>query len=297
MSTVLITGANRGIGLATAIELAKRGHRVFGGTRSLSNAGELQQSAEGASVHVEAVKLDVSSSESVARAVNDVIALAGGLDIAVNNAAATGVPGVDVTPLELTDEAATAVVLDTNLHGPLRVIRAVLPHLRARGSGRIVNVSSQLAHPRLGVVGSAVYGASKAGLHALTLSLAREVEPLSVTVVLVEGGVLARTDGFDASIERARDALGAADSSYADIIAPFAKAITAMDPAALPAPRMPAAIIAGACLDPDPERRHHIAAQVHIDAANQIRDRDFQKLVRGGNPTEILKGYELPMHF
>jgi len=165
---VLITGAARGIGRATAQELASRGHSVV--ATDLSAPSGLES--------IEAQVLDVTSDDSVARCLQDV----GPLDAIVNNAGITGGGPVEGYPLDRFRQ-----IFETNTLGALRVIQAVLPAWRKRGSGVIVNVSSisgRVASP-LG----AAYAASKFALEALTESLYYEVRHFGIRSVLIEPGL------------------------------------------------------------------------------------------------------------
>lgn len=184
MSNVLITGTSSGIGLQAAVELARRGTRVFASMRDLSRSGPLQESAERAAVDVEIIQLDVNDPASVARGIEEVQTSAGSIDVIVNNAAIVG-----CGPLEFRSESETLNVFDTNVFGPLRVVRAALPSMRARGSGRIVNISSCASHGRLGHRLLGLYSASKSALTTLTEELCKELAPLGIEVVLMEGAV------------------------------------------------------------------------------------------------------------
>src|SRR5437868_2619339 len=168
---ILITGAARGIGMATAQVLANRGHWVVATDVSALSG------LEGVQTHV----LDVTSDDSVARCLEEV----GPLDAIVNNAGITSGGGpVEGYPLD-----GFRQMFETNTLGPLRVIQGVLPAWRKRGSGVIVNVSSvsgRLSNP-LG----AAYSASKFALEALTESLAFEVGHFGIRCVLIEPGNIA----------------------------------------------------------------------------------------------------------
>ena len=176
---ILITGTSAGIGLLTAIELCRRGVRVFASMRDTTRADNLLSAARQSGLTVDVVQLDVTSELSVRKAVSRVVADAGRLDVVVNNA------GVfTVGPIECADERAVESIFQTNIIGVIRVIRAVLPVMRRQGGGRIVNVGSVCAEPRLGFQLTSLYGATKAALHALTLDLNKELAPLGITSML-----------------------------------------------------------------------------------------------------------------
>ena len=168
---ILITGAARGIGLATAQVLGKRGHSVV--ATDIAALSEL----EGIQAHV----LDVTSDDSVARCLREV----GPLDAIVNNAAITSGGGpVEGYPLDRVRQ-----MFETNTLGALRIIQAVLPAWRERGSGIIVNVSS--VNGRVSSPLRAAYSVSKFALEALTESLHLEVRHFGIRCVLIEPGNIA----------------------------------------------------------------------------------------------------------
>ena len=162
---VFVTGAARGIGMATAQVLANRGHSVVATDISALNG------SEGIQAHV----LDVTSDDSVARCLKEV----GPLDAIVNNAATFGGGPVEGYPLDRFRQ-----MFETNTLGALRVIQGVLPAWRKRGSGVIVNVSS--VSGRLSSPLEAAYSASKFALEALTESLHYESVALEYASVLIE---------------------------------------------------------------------------------------------------------------
>ena len=171
--SVLISGASRGLGRATAIEVAARGYRVFAGVR---RAGALREESG-----LVEVLLDVTSQSSVDRAVDFVQREAGGIDVLINNA---GVHAFGA--LETASEARFREVLDVNLLGAWRLSRAVLPDMRSRGSGHILMVSSLSG--LVGVPADGQYAASKFALEGMSESLALEVKRFGVQVTLLDTG-------------------------------------------------------------------------------------------------------------
>lgn len=168
---VLVTGASSGIGRATAQLLQDRGHRVVGTSR---------RAAPGEAPWTWAV-LDVTDETSVAACVAGVLASHGHIDAVVNNAGLVLAGAVEDTSIE---EARRS--LETNLLGAMRLVQAVLPSMRARGSGTIINMGSLAG--RVGMPFQATYSASKFALEGLTEALAQEVASFGITVALVAPG-------------------------------------------------------------------------------------------------------------
>jgi NAD(P)-dependent dehydrogenase (short-subunit alcohol dehydrogenase family) len=169
MSRVLITGCSTGFGRAAAVELTKRGHDVVATARRLSTLGDLDVAAT--------VPLDVTDADSVRAAVDR----AGPLDALVNNAG-FGVVG----PVERVSLDDARRCMETNLFGAARMIQAILPGMRERGTGTIVNVSSVAG--RVGVPLDGFYSASKWALEGLSETLHFEVAHFGIRVRIVEPG-------------------------------------------------------------------------------------------------------------
>ncbi len=182
MKNAVVTGTSSGIGQSSSIALARAGYRVFAGMRNLAKSEELLAAARKAEVEVELLQLDITDDESVAGAFEH-INQQGGTDVLVNNA---GVGGA--TPLEITPLAEHKQLFETNYFGTVRCIQAVLPQMRERGRGTIVNVSS--VEGRIAVPNQAPYSASKWALEGMSEALAHEVKRFGVRVVIVEPGVI-----------------------------------------------------------------------------------------------------------
>ena len=268
---ILITGTSTGIGLELALQLAKRGARVFASMRNVDKAEALQVAATSAGVAVEVVALDVTSDESVVKAVAGVEALAGRIDVLVNNAAVT-----TYGPIEFTPQTSVEAMFETNIIGAIRVVRAVLPGMRAEGSGRIVNVGSLSAEPRIGVRLLGVYAATKAALHAFSLELNKELAPIGIDVVLCEGGVGGRTPMFSSLLDGVSQ-FGHGNGAYARIES-TGRAFADRFATVAPDPAGAAAMIADACLVSSPGVRHPLSAQATIDGAHAVSDDDYLRL-------------------
>jgi NAD(P)-dependent dehydrogenase (short-subunit alcohol dehydrogenase family) len=185
MAIAAVTVTSTGIGLATAATLARAGQTVFATMRNPKTGGtELHAIAEREYLPLSIAALDVDSDESVRNAFANILAEAGRIDVLVNNAGISVLSAVEETPI-----AAFRATMETNYFGALRCIQAVLPGMRERRSGCIVNVTSVAG--RLSVAPQAAYSSSKFALEAASESLAQEVKAFGVRVAIVEPGVIA----------------------------------------------------------------------------------------------------------
>ena len=208
MPTVLITGASAGIGKATALRLAGRGHHVIATGRNVAALEQLKRTAKG---KVDTLELDVRSEESVMvsqSAVND-LAGQGGLDVLINNAG-YAVAG----PLEAVADADLKAQFETNVFGPMRMIRAFLPSMRERRHGRIINISSVVGRLALPFFGP--YNSTKHALEALSDAMRNELKPFGVDVVIIEPGAI--NTGFSEVERKSLEAYAAQASPYAEQI-------------------------------------------------------------------------------
>jgi NAD(P)-dependent dehydrogenase (short-subunit alcohol dehydrogenase family) len=167
----LVTGASSGIGEATAAKLTKAGHKVYGTSRRSSHAGQRP---------FEMLTLDVTQDESVDATVHEVIRREGRIDLLVNNAGFGVAPG---GAEESSIEQARAI-FETNFFGLVRMTRAVVPHMRRQGSGRILNVGSVLGF--LPMPFGALYAASKHALEGYSESLDHELRTRGIRVSVIE---------------------------------------------------------------------------------------------------------------
>ena len=180
--TVLITGASSGIGKVTAIYLAQHGYHVVATSREVSRLDSLLVLAQRESLPISAYKLDVNSPASVGEVVPRILDELGRLDGLVNNAG-YGLWGC----LEDLGVEEVKTQFETNLFGVLRMTQAVLPHMRYRGSGTIINVGSVAGW--IGTPAGGAYAASKFALEGLSRVWRTEVAQFGVRVVLIEPGL------------------------------------------------------------------------------------------------------------
>jgi len=183
VTTILITGANRGIGMATAVSLGRAGHRVLATMRDPGSGEALRAVVDTESLPIHLARMDVDSDASVQACISALESTHGPIDVLVNNAGITRIGTVEELPLE-----AFRAVMETNYFGTIRCIQAVLPGMRARRSGCIVNISS--VSGRLSTSPLGPYAASKFAVEALSEALAQEVLPFGLRVVVVQPGTI-----------------------------------------------------------------------------------------------------------
>jgi NAD(P)-dependent dehydrogenase (short-subunit alcohol dehydrogenase family) len=273
-AVVLVTGASSGIGLATARAFAERGDRVYASVRDGRGREAVQGAAVAAGAPIQAVTLDVTDDASIAAAVDGIVSAAGRIDVLVNNAGISHVGAVETAPDDVWRR-----LFEVNVLGPVRMVRAVLPSMRAAGAGTIVNVSS--ANGRAPAAFGAPYSASKAALDAVSEVLLHELEPFGIRVAVVAPGQ------FDTAIfgKLQADLTASLDpgSPYAEREAklleaslPGAGGTTAGDPA------LAAAVIVGVATGERPGFRHAAGADAEriLGARSAATDDEWVDLVR-----------------
>jgi NAD(P)-dependent dehydrogenase (short-subunit alcohol dehydrogenase family) len=183
MATVLITGTSTGIGFATALAFGKAGHRVVATMRNPARAPELANLAGQDRLAITVYPMDVDLDASVSEAIGRIGREHGPIDVLVNNAGIERMGSVEELPL-----ADVRAVMETNYFGTIRCIQAVLPAMRQRRSGCIINVASIGGH--IAVSPQAAYSASKFAVEALSECLAQEAKPFNVRVAIIEPGII-----------------------------------------------------------------------------------------------------------
>jgi NAD(P)-dependent dehydrogenase (short-subunit alcohol dehydrogenase family) len=183
MAKVLITGTSSGIGLATALELGRAGHKIYATMRNPARAPELAERASTEGLPISILTMDVDSDRSVSDCVAAVYQQDAQIDVLVNNAGVERHGSIEDLPME-----AFRAIMETNYFGALRCIRQVLPRMRERSSGCIINVTSLAGKIAFSPLGA--YAASKFALEALSEALALEMKPFGVRVAIVEPGII-----------------------------------------------------------------------------------------------------------
>ncbi|MEB2780040.1 SDR family oxidoreductase [Algoriphagus sp. C2-6-M1] len=183
MKKVLITGSSRGIGLETALAFGRAGYQVFAALRNPDGATELKQKIQEEALPISIHAMDVNSDESVKSCIKQIIQDYGVVDVLVNNAgiALNG----SIEEMSISDFKG---VMETNFFGAVRCLQAVIPSMRTRKSGCIINITSisgRLTPSPLGC-----YPASKFALEAVSEALAQEVKPFNIRVGIIEPGII-----------------------------------------------------------------------------------------------------------
>jgi NAD(P)-dependent dehydrogenase (short-subunit alcohol dehydrogenase family) len=261
MARALITGCSTGFGRATAVELKRRGYEVVATARRPEAIADLDAD--------EHLSLDVTDDDSVKAAV----AAAGTVDVLVNNAG-IGIGG----PVERVPLAEVRRLFETNVFGPLRMMQAVLPDMRARGAGTIVNLSS--VSGRVAAPLSAFYAASKFALEAMSEALHIEAGHFGIRTIVIEPGF------FKTNISESHLDYGIDTAPYDELHATMEKLSAELGRDAAPGPEVVAVAIADALESPESHWRVPVGtdAQMVLGARATMDDAAFEKAMR-----EVLK--------
>ncbi|MFC9257025.1 oxidoreductase [Amycolatopsis thailandensis] len=259
----LVTGASSGIGHATALELSRAGHTVYGAARRVEKMDDLRAAGG------RALKMDARDQGDLRRAVDTVLEEQGRIDVLVNNAGTVLHGAIEDVPLDSARDQ-----LEVNLLAPARLVQLVLPAMRERRSGMIVNVSSiggEIALPF-----GAWYYASKHALEAFSDTLRMEVEPFGIDVVIIQPGII-KTEFEDRTSAQLREISGGgAYGAMAEAMARHGE--TGLSDGSDPAVVVEA--IRAAIESDHPETRYavgHLAEKL-LELNRTLPDREFDKL-------------------
>ena len=180
--TVVITGANSGIGRSTALLLAAKGYEVFATMRSFARGEKLRALAAERELEITEIELDVADEESVRKGFNEILEASDKVDVLVNNAGVGSNAAIEDIDMESAKR-----VFEANFWGAIRCTQAVLPAMREQRSGHLVQISSIAG--RVGLPGQPVYSASKWALEGLSENLAHDLSAHGIRVSVIEPGV------------------------------------------------------------------------------------------------------------
>lgn len=257
MARILVTGASTGIGRATVVELAKRGHDVIATARDATTLTDLPAA--------DRLRLDVTDQASV----DDVVAVAGEVDVLVNNAGIAHAGAIEGYPLDVAEQ-----VFATNTFGPLRMVQAFAPQMRERGRGVIVNISSVN-----GVVTSpmgGIYAATKHALEALSEAMSLELGHFGVRVVIIEPGY------FASALAGKATPVPISGTPYEDLYRQFKGADSKVLGGERPGPEVAAVGIADAIEDDNSPLRVPLGADAEMitSVRRQLDDDEFLSVMR-----------------
>jgi NAD(P)-dependent dehydrogenase (short-subunit alcohol dehydrogenase family) len=254
----VITGSSSGIGLESALILARNGYTTYATMRSPDKDTSIKAVVQNESLPIRVVQLDVTDDSSVKNAVDHILSEAGRIDFLVNNAG-YGLVGAleDLAMVEIKSQ------YETNLFGLIRVIQAALPTMRKQRSGRIINISSGAGI--FGYPGGSAYVSTKFAVEGLSESIAYELEPFGIKVILIEPGFI-RTNFGNAMVmaKRAQDSA----SPYSELMQKTMASMSELAKNASDA-ELVANIILEAASNPNPRHRYLAGKDVESWAASK----------------------------
>ena len=258
MECVLITGGTEGLGKASALLLASEGYRVFaGGRNAAKRARSRRRGAERKNLPLRSLEMDVTDDASVDRAIGIIHEEAGPVDILVNNAGIALAAVIEEITIEDFRKQ-----FDTNFFGMVRVTQRVLPEMRARRRGRIINMSSVAGKMSSPVLGP--YSSSKHAVEAMSDSLRIELLPFGVHVILIEPGYI-KSDMERAAQElSSKYMMGAQKSAYAPVYAGFQRGWGNLTKDSKSKPEDCARVILGAIRANSPRARYPVTREAKI---------------------------------
>ena len=270
----IVTGSSSGIGLETAIHLAKNRFKTYATMRNLGKSDEIKQRTQSDNLQIEIAQLDVTDDESVKTAINTIAEKEGRIDVLVNNAGYAIVGAVeDLSSKEIKDQ------FNTNVFGVYRTTQAVLPTMRKQQSGRIITISSIAGFS--GFPAMSAYVGTKFAVEGFTESLRHEISPFGIYASVVEPGVI-KTNIMKAApiAKRAQEE----NSPYSQTIQTIGKGIEgAMEVMGSP-PSVVAEAVLQAATAENPEIRYTAGddAKMLQQARKAKSDKEFEEFVKTG---------------
>ena len=267
----LVTGSSSGIGFETCLTLARNGFLTYATMRNLNNSEKIKSVATKEGLPIRVVQLDVTEDRSINDAVHSIASDVGTIDVLVNNAG-YGLNGAfeDLAMEEIKTQ------FETNLFGVIRVTQAVLPIMRKQKSGIIINISS--AAGRFGYPGESAYVSTKFAIEGLSESMAYELEPFGIRVVLVEPGPI-RTNFADGMVATKKSQNP--NSPYLEIMKKL-NAVLASIRENASSPDLVAKVVLKAVTSENPSLRYLAGKDMEtwMEAKRSMSDEDFRKTIK-----------------
>jgi NAD(P)-dependent dehydrogenase (short-subunit alcohol dehydrogenase family) len=268
----IVTGSSSGIGLGSALLLARNGYITYATMRSPEKDTSIKAAVQNEGLPIRVVQLDVTDDSSVKNAVNNIISEADRIDILVNNAG-YGLGGAleDLAMEEVKSQ------YETNLFGLIRVTQAVLPTMRRQRSGRILNISS--GNGIFGFPGISAYVSTKFAVEGLSEAIAYELEPFGIKVILIEPGFI-RTNFSNSLViaKKAQDPASPYSESMQKIMASAGELAKNASSAELVAN-----VVLDAASNPNPRLRYLAGKDVESWAAGKknMDELEFYNMIKG----------------
>ena len=269
---VIVTGSSSGIGLESALLLARNGYNTYATMRSPEKDTSIKTAVQKEGLPIRVVQLDVTDDNSVKNAVDHIISEASRIDVLVNNAG-YGLGGAleDLSMEEIKSQ------YETNLFGLIRVTQAVLPTMRKQRSGRILNLSSGAGI--FGYPGGSAYVSTKFAVEGLSESIAYELEPFGIKVILIEPGFI-RTNFANVMVvaKKAQDPA----SPYSELMQKIMASASELAKNASDA-ELVANVILDAASNPNPRLRYLVGKDVEswVAGKKNMDELEFFNMIKG----------------
>jgi NAD(P)-dependent dehydrogenase (short-subunit alcohol dehydrogenase family) len=265
----LVTGSSRGIGFVTSITLARNDFLTYASMRNLDKEKEIRLVVDKENIPLKTLQLDVTDSTSVNNAIKSIMDETGRIDVLVNNAGYGLVGAFEELSIEEIKQQ-----FETNFFGVIRVTQAVLPMMREQKSGIIVNISSGAG--RFGYPNGSAYVSTKFALEGLSESMAYEIEPLGVRVVLVEPGFV-RTNFSNVVAKRSQSP----SSQYSKMTEKMAESFDQMKLNSSP-PELVANVVLEAVTSKNPDLRYLAGKDVEqwMEQKKYMSDKEFFNMIK-----------------
>jgi len=267
----VVTGSSSGIGLETAIHLAKNGFKTYATMRNLGKSDAIKSQSE--NLPIEILQLDVTDDESVKKAINTIVDKEGRIDVLVNNAGYALMGSVeDMSSEEVQDQ------FDTNVFGVYRTSKAVIPTMRKQKNGRIITISSIAGF--MGMPIGSAYASSKFAVEGFTESLRHEVSPFGIHACVVEPGAI-KTNIMEA-VPIPKKTME--NPAYSEMTQAIVKAMgDALEKRSSP-PSVVAEAVLEAATSENPETRYTAGEDSKmIEQARKTKsDKEFEEFIRTG---------------
>jgi NAD(P)-dependent dehydrogenase (short-subunit alcohol dehydrogenase family) len=265
----LVTGSSRGIGFVTSTTLARNGFLTYASMRNLDKEKEIRLVVDKEKIPLKTIQLDVTDSNSVDNAIKSIMDQSGRIDVLVNNAGYGLVGAFEELSMEEIKQQ-----YETNLFGVMRVTQAVLPIMRKQKSGIIVNMSSGAG--RFGYPNGSAYVSTKFALEGLSESVAYEVEPFGIKIVLVEPGFV-RTNFSNVVAKKSQST----NSQYSKMTEKMAASIEQMKLKSSP-PELVANVVLEVVTSKNPNLRYLAGKDVEkwMEQKKNMSDEQFFSMIK-----------------